>query len=269
MKTVIIILLFLLGLWLPSTVEAKAWRGIVPLQTTKGAVLQILGKGTDSKSPGTKYDFEIESVFILYSSGDTALAECARKLSPDLVLSISVFPKVELSLEALGLQRETLRTLPPPPDSPHTTAFIDDDNGLVVSVNDGTQQVTYLPSKGDRPGCADFYGDLSSFVIRRPLCILCPTLSVDCPEESESGSKITFTAHVTQGTPALEIAFHWTVDQGTIVEGQGTASIKVDTTNLAGKTITATVEVNGIDSACPRTASCSTPIVKRRKRSQD
>jgi hypothetical protein len=262
-----IVLVFTLSV--VSRVEAKAWRGIIPLQTTRAAVVQILGKGTDSKSAGTKYNFENENVSILYSSNDNALEECTRKLPPDLVLAIYVFPKVEVSLETLGLTRDSMKTLPTLSDSLPTTAFADDDEGLVMSESGGIQEIAYLPSKAERARCPDFYGDLSTFVIRRFICILCPTVSVDCPEENEAGNKITFTSRVTVGTPALELSFNWTVDQGTIVEGQGTARIRIDTTNLAGKTITATVDVNGIDPSCPKTASCSTPIVKHRKKSHN
>jgi len=268
MRATITTIVLVFTLSVVSRVEARAWRGIIPLQTTRAAVVQILGEGTDSESAGTKYNFENENVSILYSSADTALPECARKLPADLVLAIKVFPKVEVSLETLGLMRDSVKTLPTLSDSLPTTAFVDDDEGLVMSASGGTQQIAYLPSKAERARCPDFYGDLSTFVIRRIICILCPTVAVDCPEDTEAGSKITFTAHVTVGTPAPELAFNWTVDQGTIVGGQGTAVIKVDTTNLGDKTITATVEVNGIDPSCPRTASCSTPIVKRRKGSQ-
>jgi hypothetical protein len=54
--------------------------------------------------------------------------------------------------------------------------------------------------------------------------------------------------------------YSWTVSAGTITSGQGTDSITVDTANTGGQTITATVELGGLDPSCGRTASCSTPI---------
>ena len=54
--------------------------------------------------------------------------------------------------------------------------------------------------------------------------------------------------------------YNWTVSAGTITSGQGTSSITVDTKGTGGQTITATVEVGGVDPTCNRTASCSTPV---------
>jgi hypothetical protein len=45
-----------------------------------------------------------------------------------------------------------------------------------------------------------------------------------------------------------------------IASGQGTNTITVNTDNLGGQNVTATFEVEGIDPACPRTASCTTAI---------
>ena len=59
--------------------------------------------------------------------------------------------------------------------------------------------------------------------------------------------------------------YNWTVSAGTISSGQGTSSITVDTAGTAGQTITATVDIGGLEVACTKTASCSTavrPVVK-------
>jgi len=56
------------------------------------------------------------------------------------------------------------------------------------------------------------------------------------------------------------VTYNWSVSAGTISSGQGTSSITVDTAGLGGQTVTATVEVGGLDPACSRTASCSTSV---------
>ena len=71
-------------------------------------------------------------------------------------------------------------------------------------------------------------------------------------------------ANVVVGNPEPVLTYHWTVSAGTTVKGQGTSSIEVHTSNLAGKTVTATVEVGGMDPACSKTASCSTPVTARK-----
>jgi len=50
------------------------------------------------------------------------------------------------------------------------------------------------------------------------------------------------------------------VSAGTISSGQGTSSITVDTTGLGGQSVTATVEIGGLDPACSRTASCTATV---------
>jgi hypothetical protein len=51
------------------------------------------------------------------------------------------------------------------------------------------------------------------------------------------------------------------VSDGTIASGQGTPSITVDTTGQAGKNITATVQIGGLDPSCQNSASCSFSVV--------
>ncbi len=88
----------------------------------------------------------------------------------------------------------------------------------------------------------------------------CPIVSVSCPSDVDEGSAITFTASLSGGPPSLSPTYNWSVSAGTITSGQGSTSITVDTNGLGGQTVTATVEVGGVDPACARTASCSTSI---------
>ena len=85
----------------------------------------------------------------------------------------------------------------------------------------------------------------------------CPTVSVSCPSDVDQGSPITFTASVSGD---MNVTYNWSVSAGTISSGQGTSSISVDTANLGGQTVTATVELGGLDPSCSRTASCTTSI---------
>jgi hypothetical protein len=82
-------------------------------------------------------------------------------------------------------------------------------------------------------------------------------VSVSCPSDVDLGSPITFTASVSGDA---SITYNWSVSAGTISSGQGTSSITVDTAGLGGQTVTATVELGGLDPSCSRTASCTTGI---------
>jgi hypothetical protein len=88
----------------------------------------------------------------------------------------------------------------------------------------------------------------------------CPTVSVSCPADVALGTPITFSAAVSGGPSNMMPTYNWSVSAGTISSGQGTTSITVDTTGLGGQTVTATVELGGVDPACTRTASCSTQV---------
>lgn len=86
---------------------------------------------------------------------------------------------------------------------------------------------------------------------------LCPTFSVTCPDTSD-GSTFKFTANI---SPSAKMTFNWTVSTGTIISGQGTPAISVDTSGFAKQPFTATVEVIGLPKDCPNVASCSTPTI--------
>ena len=118
-----------------------------------------------------------------------------------------------------------------------------------VEVDDGCGCITMSSTTVTVAECADCHPILA-----------CPTVRVSCPGDLDQGAPATFTAEVGQGTPSVSPTYNWTVSAGTITSGQGTSSITVNTDNLAGQTVTATVELGGLDPSCGRTASCSTAI---------
>jgi len=85
----------------------------------------------------------------------------------------------------------------------------------------------------------------------------CPTVSVSCPSDVDQGTPITFTASVGGGASPT---YNWTVSAGTITSGQGTSTITVDTGTLGGQSVTATLELGGLDPSCSRTASCTAAV---------
>jgi hypothetical protein len=72
----------------------------------------------------------------------------------------------------------------------------------------------------------------------------------------EAGTPMKFVATLSGKTDNLTLEYEWKVSAGTIVSGQGTCSITVDTTGLAdGTNITAEVTVKGLPEGCPNMAS--------------
>ena len=89
----------------------------------------------------------------------------------------------------------------------------------------------------------------------------CPKISVSGPSDDvPDGEMITFTADVRGGDADVMPTFNWTVSAGTISNGQGTSVIFVNTTGLGGQTVTATVELGGLDRKCDNSASATTGV---------
>ena len=74
----------------------------------------------------------------------------------------------------------------------------------------------------------------------------CPTFAV----AGEVGKNGPGTATFTLTPVRAGFTYTWTVSAGSITEGQGTPAVVVSDPT-AGDTVTATVEVSGLDSSCP------------------
>ena len=123
----------------------------------------------------------------------------------------------------------------------------------------GAQPGTYTASVSVNDGNAHTANGSTTVTISTCKCAPppCPTVSVSCPADVELGAPITFGASVNGDA---NVTYNWSVSAGTISSGQGTSSITVNTDGLGGQTVTATVELGGLDPSCSRTASCSTSV---------
>jgi len=127
----------------------------------------------------------------------------------------------------------------------------------------GAQAGTYTITAGVDDGCG-LCGQTKTETVRIVPCpdckvrCACATISVSGPAGiTEPGSPMTFTANVSGGSQS-NMTYNWTVSSGTIESGQGTPSITVATTReMAGSSVTATVNIGGQDEACncPKEAS--------------
>jgi len=92
---------------------------------------------------------------------------------------------------------------------------------------------------------------------------VCPTLSVNAPDNVNEGSSFFVTANVAGGDPKVTPTYNWLISAGTISKGQGTSTIEVATNGLGTQTITATVEIGGFVRTCASTYSASAYVVPR------
>ncbi len=127
----------------------------------------------------------------------------------------------------------------------------------------GVAPGTYTASVEVDDGCGCITSSTTTVTVANcPDCVpnvVCPNIASSCPDAVDQGTPITFTATVGPGTPPAS-TFNWTVSAGTITSGQGTTSITVSTDNAGGQSITATLEVGGVDPSCGRTTSCTTAV---------
>jgi hypothetical protein len=93
-----------------------------------------------------------------------------------------------------------------------------------------------------------------------PVRPVCPAVEVSCPTALGIDQPVTFTSRYTGGTAGINPVYNWTVSAGTIVEGQGTDTIKVDTTGLAGQTVRAAVSLGGYNLECAANCAVTMPV---------
>lgn len=96
-----------------------------------------------------------------------------------------------------------------------------------------------------------------------PPRITCPSVTVSCPDVIAEGAPVTYTATLSSSAPSVNPTYNWTVSAGRIISGQGTPSIIVDTTGLAGQTIRADLDLSGYGMPCPASCATSIPIVRK------
>ena len=88
----------------------------------------------------------------------------------------------------------------------------------------------------------------------------CPNVSLICPDRIEAGQPVTFTSTLTGGTGNVSRVYSWTVSAGRIIEGQGTSSIRVETTGLEGQSLTASLSMAGYEDNCSASCTIQFPI---------
>lgn len=92
---------------------------------------------------------------------------------------------------------------------------------------------------------------------------VCPAVEIVCPTYVGVGQPLTFSSRLAGGVPAnITPAYNWTVSAGTIISGQGTDTIKVDTTGLGGQTVRASLSVGGYNLECAADCAVSIPLPK-------
>ena len=95
----------------------------------------------------------------------------------------------------------------------------------------------------------------------------CPTVTIASAAEVNAGDAAEFKVSVTGGSADVFPLYNWSLSAATIVAGQGTSSIQVDTNGMSGgDVIKAMVDVLGYPGSCDTSASASITVVARASR---
>ncbi len=127
-----------------------------------------------------------------------------------------------------------------------------------------------IQSVGSEGACEAFS---SVSVLVNPCAVVqpvCPAIEIVCPTTIGIDQPLTFSSRYSGGVPAnINPAYNWTISAGTIIEGQGTSTIKVDTTGLAGQTVRASLSMGGYTLECAADCGVTIPLPKLNSRKFD
>ena len=177
---------------LPSISQAKEWRGLVPLHSTRKDVEQLLGPPPPPPKDGTRIytPSELRSIYFL-DEGEVYVAyareewleriKCSDLIPLDTVISIQITFKKKAELSDFQIDEKEFITFDPSePPNIGFKALVDDDQGIAICTHDGkVDDITYYANARDREVCPAVGSDPKQF---------CRIL-VDFVREGESNSK--------------------------------------------------------------------------------
>jgi hypothetical protein len=127
--------------------KVKEWRGIMPLRSTRADVERVLGAPTNPG--GSIYRTDNENVFIWYSGEPCKKGAALWDVPRDTVLSIAVYPRVELDIADVRLDEDKYKKEP----NPHRQGiiyYIDEGEGVRIETFEGNvRSITYTPAAKD------------------------------------------------------------------------------------------------------------------------
>ncbi len=141
----VLILTFVLA----GSSQAKEWRGITPLQSTRADVEKLLGRSAHD-GYGVSYPIGDEVATFEYSSGDCSDKGRAYDVPPYTVLRIRVSSGRKPTFSDLGIDLKKFRTVE---DSELSDVlyYINDEEGVTYEVQGGLVITTeYWPTAKDR-----------------------------------------------------------------------------------------------------------------------
>ncbi len=101
---------------------------------------------------------------------------------------------------------------------------------------------------------------LFASAIKAQTPVNCGIVDIDGPSTVEPGASVVFKVKITGPIHTTKPEFKWNLSVGTIMTGQGTDEITVDTIGLGGLEVVVTVELSGAPRDCRALASRTTQV---------
>jgi hypothetical protein len=223
--------------------SAKEWHGLVPLRSTRSDVVRLLNQCGDQRE-ACRFTLGTEAVHRLFSGGLPAeYSACITQLPPETVMFIEVEPTVKLKLKDLHLDKRLLQRFNPSVPADGRFDGYRSRDGLVVSLlKDEVLQIVYLADESNKHACADYYKQPEAFV-EVPILHVAVISSLKGPDTIKAGDNLKISAHSVLNESR---GYAWGVSAGKIIAGQYTRQVTIDTTGLAGQTITVTAEIGDV-----------------------
>jgi hypothetical protein len=136
-------------------------------------------------------------------------------------------------------------------------------------VEPGSYKASVEVETGGSDGVCQTFTSTNVLVNSCPPAPPCPRVSIVCPENVLVDQPLTFSSNLASVTSGVAAIYNWTVSAGRILEGQGTSTIKVDTTGLAGQIIRARLSMGGFNQDCSDTCSAQIPVPQPHSRKFD
>ena len=144
-----VLMLVSLVMFSPRAADARAWKGIVPLHSTRADVERLLGP---SNTEDSSYDIDGARVTVAYSSqGCQEGLPGGWNVPPDTVVSISVSSTKEIKLADVlvpGKNYDQIYRV----HTPQLVDYVDIQEGVryaYATVDDSVQSITYFGSEAD------------------------------------------------------------------------------------------------------------------------
>lgn len=148
-----IILCLILFLLAAETLEAKEWRGIVPLHSSRTDVERLLGPPTMDRSDTIVYESAGERASIEFSRGPCTIEFSSWNVPRDIVISIWVTPQLnEMRIANLSIDQRKFKKILDE-HRPQIAHYRNEEDGVEYSVAEESGKVglvKYFPSASDQ-----------------------------------------------------------------------------------------------------------------------